>query len=253
MSNTELLQAATTEQQKNFTALKEELDVDDTVANVVDEEDMKVLEKQWVVLSEKLTKASESVIGMIKWLRWKMGLFIADWWDMQDTSITVANALIVEMESFQKKIQTLQERAKTHISAAYAVSTTKEWAGPTTTKMQAAVGNEKFVAGAEVTTNKDMTTMQATVIRNWHQATVATQTNKLTWEKMTSATVAWWNVNLFNRTRGQWVQAARPWNPQMPEQIDIATEKQLPPEEKNKTPDSKSEQKIPGTEQIKTG
>lgn len=244
----EELSSATAEQTKKFTDLKEGLDVHDTEKNAIDQDDMKELEQQWVVLSEKLASTSEAVAVMIKDLRTKMAEFILGGWNTTDSSVSLANALLTEMDLFQKRIAELQQWAKRHVSWAYVISTTKDEQGPATTTLQGAVGNEKFLAGATVTVNKDVATVQTNVSRWWHEAQVQVTKNNVTGEKTAVAVVRWGNVNLLDRTRSQWVQGLRPENRTIPEQPnktaeDIVIEKQLPPEEPNVTPEISRDQK----------
>lgn len=212
----EELKWATQEQSNKFTALKESLDVHDAAKDVVDEDDMRELERQWVVLSEKLTSTSEEVGTMIKDLRGKMAAFVVDNWDVTDPSFTLANGLIKEMETFQQNISNLQVWAKTHITSAYEVSTIKEWAGPATTTVAGAIGNDNFVAGASVSEGGTDRRVQATFATGSHQVQVTATTNKETRDVSTEVVMRWGNRNLMSRT-GMEPQPTRPLQPLPPE------------------------------------
>ncbi len=253
----EELKAATSEQTKNFTALKEGLDVHDTDNNVVDKDDMRILEQQWVVLSERLASASEAVTTMMKDLRARMAAFVVDNWDVTDISFTLANGLIKEMETFQQNISNLQEWAKTHISWAYNIQRTETWWGKSTT-VEWAVGNENFVAGATVTTGNVDRTVSVTATAGTHQATYTTRTDLGTWMKTSTVSVRGWNGNLLNRTRNWWVQGPRPDNRGNPEQQnptpdEWAIDNQTPPEEPKVVPEIPLDETKPESPHANTG
>lgn len=251
------LQAATEVQTQKFVALREQLDVTDTTEDIVDQDDMKSLENQWVVLSEKLQSASQTVAAMIKELRGKMATFIMDGWNTNDPSMSLANALLSEMEWFQQRITELQAWAKTHVTWAYNIQRTETW-WEKSTIVEWAVGNENFVAGATVTTGNVNRTVSVTATTGTHQATYTTRTDLGTWMKTSTVSISGWNGNLLNRTRNSWVQGPRPDNRGNPEQQnptadELAIEKQTPPEEPKVVPEIPLDETKPESPHANTG